>query len=169
LRHPVVRLGWLLYNLASLVFRYNWQVRLRRWLGDVVICDRYIYDAVVEISASLPDHPGLSRWAERVLTRLCSRPDVAWLMDAPADLSVARQADENRSMASCEELSRQRSMYMTLAGIYGLKVLTTHSRPEETTSQVVRETFLEYYDDYSTWVNALLLSNPNQMNPQKGA
>ena len=169
LRNPALRLGWLLYNLASLVLRYNWQVRLRRWLGDVVICDRYIYDAVVEISASLPDDPGLSRWAEWVLPRLCPRPDVAWLMDAPADLSVARQADENRSMASCEELSRQRSMYMTLAGTYGLKVLTTHSRPEETTSQVVRETFLKYYDDYSTWVNALLLSNPTQMNPQKGA
>jgi len=169
LRHPVVRLGWLLYNLTGLVLRYNRQVRLRRWLGEVVICDRYIYDAVVEIGASLPDDPGLSRWAERVLTRLCPRPDVAWLLDVPADLSVERQADENRSIASCEELSRQRSGYLALAETYGLRLVATSSRPEETTSQVVRETLLKYYDDYSTWVNALLLSNPNQMNPHNGA
>jgi thymidylate kinase len=169
LRNPALRLGWLLYNLTGLVIRYNRQVRLRRWLGEVVICDRYIYDAVVEIGASLPNDPGLSRWAERVLTRLCPRPDVAWLLDVPADLSVERQADENRSAASCEELSRQRSMFMTLARTYGLKVLTTSSRPEETTSKVVRETLLTYYADYRTWVNALLLSNPDQMNPQDGA
>lgn len=169
LRNPALRLGWLLYNLTGLVLRYNRQVRLRRWLGEVVICDRYIYDAVVEIAASLPDNPGLSRRAEWLLTRLCPRPDVAWFLDVPADLSVERQADENRSMASCEELSRQRSIYMALAGTYGLKVLTTSSRPEETTSQVVRETLLKYYDDCSTWVNALLLSNPNQLNPHNGA
>jgi hypothetical protein len=92
---------------------------------------------------------------------------VAWLLDVPADLSVERQADENQSMASCEELSRQRSMYLALSQAYNLKVLTTFSKPEETTGQVVRETFLKYYDDYHTWVNELLLSNPSQMNPQR--
>lgn len=167
LRHPVVRSGWLLYNLTGLVLRYNWHVRSRRWLGDVVICDRYTYDAVVEIRASLPDSPGLSRGAERLLIGLSPRPDVAWLMDVPADVTVARQADECRSTSSCEELARQRSAYMTLAGTYGLKVLETHSRPAETTSRVVRETLLKYYDRYSTWLNALFLSNPNQMNPQE--
>ena len=169
LRNPAVRFGWLTYHLAGLVLRYNLQVRLKRWLRGVVICDRYLYDAAVEIGASLPDHPWLSRWAERVLTRLCPRPDVAWLLDVPADLSVERQADENRSRASSEELSRQRSGYLALAETYGLRLVATESSPNETTSRVVRETLLTYYDDYHTWVNALLLSNPAQMNPRKRA
>jgi thymidylate kinase len=168
LRHPVLRFGWLIYNLTGLILRYNWQVRLRRWLGGVVICDRYIYDAMVEISASLPDAPRLSRCAEWLLTRLSPRPDVAWLLDVPADLSVERQADENRSQASCEELSKQRSMYLALAQTYNLRVITTLGRPKETTSQVVRETLHKYFDEYGTWVNALLLSNPGQMNSKKG-
>jgi thymidylate kinase len=169
LAHPAVRFGWLTYNLAQLVLRYNVVVRLRSLFGRVVICDRYVYDAVVEICASLPENPGLSRWAERVLTRLCPRPDVAWLLDVPAELSVERQADENRSTASREELSRQRSTYVALARTYGLRVVTTDSTPGETTSRVVRETLQAYYDGYRTWVNALLLSNPNQMNPPGGA
>ncbi len=165
LRNPVMRIGWLAYNLTVLVIRYNWRVRLKRRLGGVVICDRYVYDAIVEIGASLPDDPRLSRWAERCLTRLCPRPDVAWLLDVPADVCVQRQADEGGSAASAEELSRQRSTYVTLAGLYDLNVVSTQSKPEETTSRVVRETLLVYYKNYGTWVNALLLSNPNQMNP----
>jgi thymidylate kinase len=169
LRHPVVRLGWVMYNLAGIVLRYNLQVRLRRWLRGVVICDRYLYDAAVEIGTSLPDNPGLSRWAERVLTGLCPRPDVAWLLDVPADLGVERQTDENRSAAAREELSRHRSAYLSLAQTYGLRVAATTSRPEDATNRVVRETLLAYYDGYHTWVNAMLLSNPNQMNPPGGA
>jgi thymidylate kinase len=169
LRNPAMRFGWLACNLTVLVLRYNWRVRLKRRLGGVVICDRYVYDAIVEIGASLPDDPRLSRWAERLLTRVCPRPDVAWLLDVPADVSVRRQTDEGGSTASTEELSRQRSAYLKLAGTYGLNVVTTQSRPEETTSRVVRETLLAYYKNYGTWVNALLLSNPGQMNPKKDA
>lgn len=169
LRHPVLRLGWLSCHLIILVLRCTWHVRLKRWLRGVVICDRYIYDAIVEIGASLPDDPRLSRWAERCLTRSCPRPDVAWLLDVPAEVSVRRQADEGGSAASSEELARQRSAYLALAGTHGLNVVTTESDPEETTSRVVRETLLAYYKNYGTWVNALLLSNPGQMNPKKEA
>lgn len=169
LRNPAVRFGWLTYHLAGLVLRYNLQVRLKRWLRGVVICDRYLYDAAVEIGASLPDHPGLSRWAGGALIRLCPRPDVAWLLDVPASLGVERQADESRSAAAREELSRQRLKYLSLAGTCGLKVITTDGEPQEATSRVVRETLLAYYDGYRTWVNALLLSNPAQMNPRKRA
>jgi thymidylate kinase len=169
LRNPGMRFGWLTCNLTALVLRYNWRARLKRRLGGVMICDRYVYDAVVEIGASLPDDPRLSRWTERWLIRLCPRPDVAWLLDVPADVSVRRQADEGGSTASAEELSRQRSMYLALAEVHGLNVVTTESRPEETTSRVVRETLLAYFKDYGTRVNALLLSNPGQMNPKKDA
>jgi hypothetical protein len=45
--------------------------------------------------------------------------------------------------------------------------VSTGGGRDEATSRVVRETLAAYYDDYHTWVNALLLSNPNQMNPRK--
>lgn len=168
LRNPVMRFGWLVGNLAGLVCRYNLQARARRWLRGVEICDRYLYDAIVEIHASLPDHPGLSRWAERTLILLCPRPDIAWLLDVPAGLSVQRQPDES-STAARDELARQRERYLILARTCGLKVVATSGAREEATNRVVRETLLAYYDNYRTWVSALLLSNPNQMNPRRRA
>lgn len=166
LHNPLVRSGWLVFNLIGFIMRCNLHLRFPHWLGGVVVCDRYVYDAMVEIQSSLPSD---SRWlttAEWLLAHLCPRPGVAWLLDAPAEVSVGRQADEKGGTAACEELSKQRSKFKSLASTYGLRVLPTSSGLDETASQVVRETLLKYYEDYGTWVNALLLSNPDQRNPR---
>ena len=168
LNNPIVRSGWLVLYLIDYVIRCTFHVRFPRWLGRVVICDRYIYDAMVEIKASLPNG---SRWPQRaewLLALLCPCPEIAWLLDVPAELSVGRHADEDGSTAACEELSKQRLEYKYLATTYNLKVLPTSSGLDETSSQIVHETLLKYYENYATWINGLLLSNPNQMNPKKG-
>lgn len=168
LHNPLIRSGWLVFNLIGFIVRCNLHVRFPRWFGGVVICDRYLYDAIVEIKASLPEG---SRWvsiAEWLLVRLCPRPNLAWLLDSPAEISVGRQPDEKGGTTACEELSKQRLEFATLASKYQLEVLTTSSNLEDTSSLVVRETLRKYYENYSTWVNALLLSNPNQRNPKKG-
>lgn len=166
LHNPLVRLGWLAINLIVFIMRCNLHVRFPRWLGRVVVCDRYIYDAMVEIQASLPKGSPWPKWAEGLLTLLCPHPDVAWLLDASAEVSVVRQAGEEGNMPACDELSVQRSMFKSLASDYALRVLPTNSGLDKTSTEVVRETLLSYYKDYATWVNALLLSNPNQRNPR---
>ena len=168
LKKPLLRFSWLAINLIRFIIGSTLHVRFRRWLGGVVICDRYIYDSMVEIQASLPNGSRWSTWAEWLLTLFCPHPDVAWLLDVPAELSVRRQANERGSAAACEELAKQRSKLKALASRYGLRVLPTSSGLDETSSQLVRETLLKYYENYGTWVKALMLSNPNQMNPEKG-
>ena len=164
LHHPLLRLGWLILTLADLVVRYNLRVRLPRLVGGVVVCDRYIHDAMVEIAASLPESNTWARWAERLLTTLCPRQDIAWLLDVPAEVGAERQPDEAGNLAAREELEKQRAAYRALAGRYGLISLDTRSSQGQTTSRVVLETLRRYYQDYGTWVNALLLSNPSQLN-----
>jgi thymidylate kinase len=164
LRHPFVRLGWLVFNLADLIFRYAVRVRLSRLLGNVVVCDRYNYDATVEISASLPGGSSWADWTEWLLVRLCPHPHVAWLLDVPAEVSAVRQLDEAGNSAAQEELENQRAKFLVLAKRCALIVVDTRIGQEETTSRVVHETLRRYYEDYGTWVNALLLSNPSQLN-----
>ncbi len=168
LQNPLARFGWLTLNMTKYVFRCIWKVGIPRLLGRVVICDRYIYSTMVEIEASMPDTSRWTRRAEWLLTHLCPRPHVAWLLDVPPDIGVVRQADENGSTAAEEELARHRSRFQSLASAYGLRVLQTRTELESSTSRVVRESMLTYYKDYRTWINALLLANPNQRNPRKG-
>jgi thymidylate kinase len=169
LENPMMRACWLTVNLVQYTARCNLHVRVPRLLGAVVVCDRYTYDAMVEIQASLSDG---SRWSQRagwLVGRLCPRPNVAWLLDVGSEVSVERQAEQGSDEAVCAELERQHSDFLALASANRLRILVTSVDPEETCSQLVRETLLEYFTDYQTWVSAIFLANPNQMNPAKGA
>lgn len=168
LANPALRIGWLLFNMLKYVFGCLIQVRIPKALGKVVICDRYYHDAAVEIGASLPGNRWLARQAERILRSLCPRPGIAWLLDVPAAVSVERQPDERRSGKAREELERQREAYRAMAPLHNLRTVETDRGLQDTTNRVVRETLRIYYHDYHTWTNALLLSNPDQMNPPGG-
>ena len=169
LRNPMMRASWLTVNLIQYIARCNLHVRVPRLLSTVVVCDRYTYDAIVEIQASLPDG---SRWSQRagwLVARLCPQPNVAWLLDVGPEVSVERKAERGPNEAVCAELERQRSDFQALASANRLRIVATSVDPEETCTEIVRETLLTYYEDYGTVVGAFFLANPSQMNPASGA
>lgn len=165
LQNPIMRVTWIFLSLADLVVRYNFEVRLHRLIGDVVVCDRYIYDAIVEMHASLPDCTSWATIEEKLLFFLCPKPNIAWSLDCPREIGVTRKSDENRETNTERAYEDLRLMYGRLASRYGLKVLDTSGKLDATTNQLVNETLRQYYRDCATWTNALLLSNPDQMNP----
>ncbi|MBN1401104.1 MAG: nucleotidyltransferase family protein, partial [Anaerolineae bacterium] len=59
LRDPLLRTGWIGVTLADLVLRYGMQVAWPSLRGDVVIGDRYLQDALVEL-AVLTDRMGVA-------------------------------------------------------------------------------------------------------------
>lgn len=169
LQNPMMRTSWLTVNLIHYIARCNLHVRVPLLLSTVVVCDRYTYDAIVEIQASLPDGGRWSQSAAWLVTTLCPRPNVAWLLDVGPEVSVGRQAEQEPSEAVCAELERQRSDFQALASANRLRIVATSVDPEETCTEIVRETLLTYYEDYGTVVGAFFLANPSQMNPARGA
>lgn len=165
LKNPFLRMGWLLLNLAHLTLFYNLKVRVSTWFGYVVICDRYIYDALVEIEASLPNSSSLIRLSEWLLMHLCPKPQLAWLFDLPPGEALSRHKDERSSSSAQKELAFQRERYLTLQKLYQLLLVNNQGDKNEVTDMVVLVTLRMYFRDYHTWINGLLFSNPNQMNP----
>lgn len=167
LKSPALRLGWWLLNLAYMICLYNMKVRISSWLGSVVICDRYVYDALVEIEASLPQGSSFVAFSEWLLIHLCPKPDIAWLLDIPPEDAMFRQKIERGSIAAQKELAHQRELYLALQERYQMSLLSNQGDKGETASLIVLKTLRKYFKNYSTWVNGLLFSNPGQMNPEK--
>jgi thymidylate kinase len=165
LKNPFLRMTWLLLNLAYLILFYNLKVRVSTWFGYVVICDRYIYDALVEIEASLPNNSSLIRLSEFLLTHLCPKPQLAWLFDLAPGEALSRQMYEQSNLAAQKELTFQRERYLALQERYQLILVNNQGNKNEVIDMVVLKTLRRYFADYHTWINGLLFSNPNQMNP----
>ena len=166
LQNPLLRVGWLFFHLIRTIIMFTLRVRIPRWFGRVVLCDRYIWDAIVEIYASLGENSPLARFARWALLAFCPRPDIAWLLDVDPSVGIERQPDEDNDTNSFIELSKQHDQFLALAARYSMKKVVSQSSLEQTASLVVYETLRYYYHDYHTFMLGLLLTNPNRLNPR---
>ena len=89
------------------------ETRLAR--GRIVICDRYIYDLLVELSLSELYTDGF----KKTILRTIPRPDLTFLMDVPPDLAHARRD------LPLDSLSARRQAYLDLSRRSCFCVLTT--------------------------------------------
>lgn len=92
------RLAWLGRTAAA--------ISVHRARGRLVVSDRHTYDALLG-----PEPAGrLARLRRRILARTAPRPDLAVVLDAPAEVVHARKAEH-----PLETLEEQRRRYLALA------------------------------------------------------
>lgn len=156
----LARIAWTALNVLDLALFYNWEVRRRTLVGNVVVCDRYVADAEVEIRSRLSEKDGIARRLTGLLPLLSPKPDAGFLLDAPPEAAAERSADPE----SASELARQGELYRTLAAQLGLRVLAGDANKEQTAETIVNSVLEEYMADYGTLMNGLMLSNPSQLN-----
>jgi thymidylate kinase len=91
---------------------------LARWHqagGQIVLFDRYSYDALLPPAAPLTRLSRVRRW---VLARSCPRPDLTVVLDAPGEALFARKGEH-----SAATLERQRQSYLQMRDRIGFSVV----------------------------------------------
>jgi len=94
------------YSLRS-VFR----VTIPLMFGKNIICDRYIFDTIVDLAVDLEYSDSKIELMLNRLSRLFPKPDMIFLMDVPAEMAYERKDD----IASLEFLRERRSIYLDIA------------------------------------------------------
>ena len=130
LRRPLLRVGWISLVTVDLLLTCTRRVRWPLARGRVVICDRYVYDALVEMAALANDEHVLDGWAARFLRALCPRPQQAYLLNVSPQHAMVRKPDELEGF-----LAQQSSLYRMAATSWGLQILDTNSDQGTSTDQ----------------------------------
>lgn len=85
-----IRQLWLVLALLDLAWLYGVQVRWWQRRGRVVICDRYLWDTLIDFQLNFPDQR-IKHWVLwRVLAHLTPQPTVAFLLLVPVEESIRR-------------------------------------------------------------------------------
>jgi thymidylate kinase len=152
-----------LYAL-DLTWPYLVKTRLLMAVGKVVICDRYVYDALVDYTLYTGDAidalPAPLRWLERA----APRPQVRILLDVDPSEALRRKPEEG----AVTHLEQAREAFAVLAGRHGMEVISLGPGPEEVQQRLARTALDAFYERYGTFLNGLLWSNPGQLNPRPG-
>ena len=103
--------------------------------------------------------------AVRALIRLAPKPDVAYLLEVPAEVAAERSLDAE----DAADLDQQRALYDR--ALLGLRICVLDASPgfAAVNNRLVREVLQDYQDNFPTLTNGLFLSNPGQLNPQENA
>ncbi len=111
-----VRRVWLLIALLDLILLYGVAVRWWRWRGEVVVCDRYLWDTLVDFRQNFPGDAVERSFLWRTLTRVAPRPDLAVLLVVPTDVSVRRAEEKDDPFpAPPPVVAWRREQYLELA------------------------------------------------------
>ncbi|MGQ9517966.1 MAG: dTMP kinase, partial [Anaerolineae bacterium] len=158
-RHPLARRLWPWLVWLDLTWLYLRDVRWPLWRGDVVICDRYVLDALAEMGARLEDARIMRRLPARLLVWLNPRPNKAFFLAVDPLRARSRQPAEQQQ-GTLSLAGRQGEMYNVLAEKMGWVPVNGEDDAERVSDWLVYETLSDYFAGFRTGLNALLLSNP---------
>ena len=104
--------------LLDYFFEIFFKIKIPLMQKRVVICDRYIYDTMVDLVVDL----GYSKQRLDKIKKnlsLLPKPDLLFLLDLPEEIAYHRKGD----VPSLDYLTQRRGVYLDMAEKYGMLVL----------------------------------------------
>lgn len=139
LGHPLKRRVWLTAALLDLLWLYTVRIRLWRARGRVVLCNRYLMDALVDFRVNFPGDRVEERLLCRLLRRFAVRPEAAICLMIPATETGIRSRAKSRFHWETPEVLEQRwREYRSLSEDLGVQVLDG-TRPVEEIARSIQE------------------------------
>lgn len=105
---------WLHLAFADMAFQTAVRVRLLRFLGYKVLCDRYIEESEMDLILNFGE-PAAQLAAWKVVKAIAAKPDLRILLDLPFEESLRRSILKQEPFPDHEEKRRRRALlYDTL-------------------------------------------------------
>jgi thymidylate kinase len=132
LGNPRVQTLWLTIALLDMARVYALQVRWWLVRGRLVLCDRYLWDTLIDFRLAFPQVHVESWLLWKLLVRLAPRPDVALLLMIPLEESARRCEIKYEPFPDPPEVRRERfACYQKLVGQGKFRIIDA-TRPVET-------------------------------------
>lgn len=115
-----VRHLWLTIALLDLLWIYCVQIRWWIWRGETLVCDRYIWDTLIDFRLNFPTDQ-VEQWRLWSLLQWASpRPDLALALTIPVDESLRRSKLKEEPFPDAPEVLRERlRAYQELTSVAG--------------------------------------------------
>lgn len=164
-QHPVVSAVWPWAIAVELGATWLARIRWPLLRGEVVVADRYVEGALVELAARL-DRPDIATSAVgRLLQLLAPRPQFSYWLDLPVDVALARKGgDESEAfLAKQAAMARGRRESGRTSQQSGTVTVDALQPAAELSDRIVTEALRTYEDRHWTLLNAIFCANPRRL------
>lgn len=121
---PWVRFLWLQIAVLDLIWLFGIQVRIWTASGKTVVCDRYLWDTLVDFRLNFAQNSVENMLLWKLLVAVTPKPDASFLMMIPVAESLRRSEQKSEPFPdSAEVLEARREQYLSLSKIAGWQVI----------------------------------------------
>ena len=106
--NSIVSRLWLMIAMLDLLILYAVIIRAKSFLGNVVICDRYLGDTFIDFSLNFPSSNFEKMWLWKLLVVISPKPDASFLFILPVEESMHRSKLKNEPFPDSKEVLEQR-------------------------------------------------------------
>ncbi len=142
----VLRVVGLFILLVEMLWQYFFKVRIPLWRKKVVICDRYIYDTLVDISVrygiDLNSFEG--KLFAKILTAFAPKPDMAYVLNISFEEACKRKEVDKEEF---EHIKKQINLYQEVAALNGLHKIDSDKSIsiKDINNQMLNEILISFY------------------------
>ena len=101
---PSVRAAWMAMAVSDVLLNLAGRIRADEARGRVVICDRYLFDSMLDLELRFDEFAKVRPWVEWLLRRLVPRPDVSILLVVPREVMHDRLEKKDEPFPDPPEL-----------------------------------------------------------------
>ena len=94
---------WLTAAIVDLALYYSVWMRGLKWVGFVVLADRYFLDTEIDFKRNYPEEDVALWWLWRLLVLLAPRPQHRFLLLVPPGVSAHRSVEKNEPFPDSPE------------------------------------------------------------------
>lgn len=154
-RRPALRLGWLFLVTFDLMINYWARIAWPLLRGSVVVSDRYVYDAIVELAVLADRTQIVESFAARLLLFATPHPHRGYLLDLPPDEAISRKPEEPRQF-----VEGQAFLYHRMALRWGMRILNTEADFARVSDLLTHQVLTDYYRHWHSFIDRVLLPKP---------
>lgn len=109
---------WLYVAFADMAIQTAVVIRILRYLGYKVLCDRYLEESEIDLAMNFGEFAAqLRTW--KIVKAIAAKPDVKILLDLPFEESLRRSILKNEPFPDTEEKRRKRAGFYELLKLQG--------------------------------------------------
>ena len=116
--NSIVSRLWLMIAMLDLLILYAVIIRAKSFLGNVVICDRYLGDTFIDFSLNFPSSNFEKMWLWKLLVTISPKPDIGFLFTLPVEESIYRSKLKNEPFPDSKEVLVRRLEIYTASKLF---------------------------------------------------
>jgi len=119
LKNCVLSVGYQYFLLFDYFFQILFRVRIPLIHGKNIVCDRYVYDIIADLSVDFNYSEERVKRMLKNLLYLFPKPDLIFLIDVPEEIAYQRKDD----VPSIDYLKERRKVYLNIGKKYRMIIL----------------------------------------------